>query len=184
MRCRTKRLLIRDFVEADRAAVRGWRSDPEVVRYLDQPLGTDPDGWFDAVRRFGAQVPRVSHDAAIVLRGTDEVVGWIGIGRSVDFLSGDHVVGYALRRESWGKGYMAEALAAVLEFGFTELGAQTIYAQCYIANHASARVMEKAGMKPAGQAVSADPSLGESVRYVAVRGEWRQPGRRRFGRVG
>lgn len=183
MRCQTKRLLIRDFVETDREAVRGWRTDPEVMRYLDQPLGTDPDAWFDAVLRYAERQPRVAHDAAIVLRETGEVIGWIGIAHSPDLIAGEMVVGYALKRSHWGKGYMTEALVAVLEYGFTKLGARTIRAQYYVANPASARVMEKAGMKPAGLAVSADPSLGESLSYVARRGEWRPPGRRRLGLV-
>lgn len=181
MRCQTKRLLIRDFVESDRASVRAWRSDPEVMRYLDQPLGADPDAWFDAVLRFAAQKPRMAHDAAIVLRETGEVIGWIGIARSPDFVAGELVVGYALKRSHWGKGYMTEALVAVLAYGFTKLGARSIRAQYYVANPSSARVMEKAGMKPDGPAVSADPSLGESRSYVARREEWRPPGRRRLG---
>ena len=183
MECRTKRLLIRDFMAEDRPSVRVWRADPEVTRYLDQPLGADADSWFDAVLRFGAQHPRSAHDAAIILRATGDVIGWIGIGRSMDPGAGDLVVGYALARAWWGEGYMTEALAAVLRFGFAELGARSISAQCYVANPASARVMDKAGMKPAGRAVSADPSLGESVRYVALREDWRRPGRRRFGLV-
>jgi RimJ/RimL family protein N-acetyltransferase len=183
MRCQTKRLLIRDFVEADRDAVRAWRADPEVMRYLDQPLGSDPDAWFDAVLRYTAERPRVAHDGAIVLRETGEVIGWIGIAVSPDLVAGELVVGYALRRSHWGKGYMTEALIAVLGYGFTKLGARTIRAQYYVANPASARVMEKAGMKPDGPAVSADPSLGESRSYVARREEWRPPGHRRLGLV-
>ncbi|MBE1610730.1 GNAT family N-acetyltransferase [Actinopolymorpha pittospori] len=181
MECRTKRLLIRDFVETDREAVRGWRSDPDVTRYLDQPLGANPDGWFDAVLRYNAQTPRTSHDAAIVVRSTGQVIGWIGVSRSFDPASGDLVIGYALDQSAWGNNYMTEALIAVLSFGFGKLGARRITAQCYVANPASARVMEKAGMKHAGAALSADPALGHSVRYMALREEWRRPGRRRLG---
>jgi RimJ/RimL family protein N-acetyltransferase len=176
MECQTERLLIRDFEAGDRAAVRQWRTDPEVMRYLDQPLGRDPDAWFDAVLRFSAQGSRGSHDAAIVLRATGEVIGWIGIGRTIDPAAGDLVVGYALGRPWWGEGYMTEALVAVLGFGFTELGAETISAQYYVANPKSARVMEKAGMRPAGPAASADPALGSSERYVARRDTWQPPG--------
>ncbi|SDT02067.1 GNAT family N-acetyltransferase [Actinopolymorpha singaporensis] len=181
MECRTRRLLIRDFVEADREAVRLWREDPEVTRYLDKQGGTSPDAWFDAVRRYNAQTPRTSHDAAIVLRSTGVVIGWIGIARSFDPSTGELTVGYALDRSAWGHDYMTEGLVAVLSYGFGKLGVRSISAQCYTANGASARVMEKAGMKLAGPALSADPSLGHSVRYVAERDTWRRPGRRRFG---
>ncbi|MGH3487612.1 MAG: GNAT family N-acetyltransferase [Actinopolymorphaceae bacterium] len=175
MECQTERLLIRDFETDDRASVRRWRTDPEVMRYLDQPLGRDPDSWFDTVLRFSTQEPRGSHDAAIVLRSTGEVIGWIGIGRTIDPGAGDLVVGYALGQAWWGKGYMTEALLAVLAYGFTTLGARTISAQYYVANPRSARVMEKAGMVPAGQAPSANPALGTSERYVARRDTWQGP---------
>ncbi|MET9020146.1 GNAT family N-acetyltransferase [Actinopolymorpha sp. NPDC004070] len=181
MECRSRRLLIRDFVEADRSAVRMWREDPDVTRYLDKQAGTSPDAWFDAVRRFNAQTPRTSHDSAIVLRSSGVVIGWIGIARSFDPRAGELTVGYALDRSAWGHDYMTEALIAVLSYGFGKLGVRSISAQCYTANGASARVMEKAGMKLAGPALSADPSLGHSVRYTAERDTWRRPGRRRLG---
>ncbi|NYH89899.1 GNAT family N-acetyltransferase [Actinopolymorpha rutila] len=181
MECRSRRLLIRDFVETDRGAVRLWRKDPEVTRYLDKQAGTSPDAWFDAVLRYNAQAPRTSHDAAIVLRSTGVVIGWIGVARSFDPSTGELTVGYALDRSAWGHDYMTEALVAVLSYGFGKLGVRSISAQCYTANGASARVMEKAGMQLAGPALSADPGLGHSVRYVAERDTWRRPGRRRFG---
>ncbi len=181
MECRTKRLIIRDFVADDRESVRAWRTDPNVVRYLDKPLGDDADRWFDTVLSFGRQERRTAHDAAVVLRSTDEVIGWIGMGRSIDPGGGDLVVGYALGRSWWGNGYMTEALVAALDFGFARLGARTIAAQCYAANAASARVMEKSGMQPAGRAPSANPALGESLRYLATRDQWRRPARRRYG---
>ncbi|MFD2080346.1 Protein N-acetyltransferase, RimJ/RimL family [Actinopolymorpha cephalotaxi] len=181
MECRSRRLLIRDFVEADRGAVRLWREDADVTRYLDKQAGTSPDAWFDAVLRYNAQVPRTSHDAAIVLRSTGVVIGWIGIARSFDPSAGELTVGYALDKSAWGHDYMTEALVAVLSYGFAKLGVRSMSAQCYTANGASARVMEKAGMKFAGPALSADPSLGHSVRYVAERDTWRRPGRRRLG---
>ncbi len=181
MECRSRRLLIRDFVEADRGAVRMWREDAEVTRYLDKQAGASPDAWFDAVLRYNAQLPRTSHDAAIVLRSTGVVIGWIGVARSFDPSAGELTVGYALERSAWGQDYMTEALAAVLSYGFRRLGVRSISAQCYTANGASARVMEKSGMRFAGAALSADPSLGHSVRYVAERHTWRRPGRRRLG---
>ncbi|HEY8458001.1 MAG TPA: GNAT family N-acetyltransferase [Actinopolymorphaceae bacterium] len=181
MQRRTKRLVLRDFVASDRESVRRWRSDPEVMRYLDQPRGSDPDSWFDTVLRHSAYHPRTTYDAAIVLRKTGDVIGWIGMGRTIDPGAGDLVVGYALGRQWWGHGYMTEALVAMLEFGFTQLGARAISAQYYVANPASARVMQKAGMRPAGRAVSANPALGESERYIAIRDEWRKPRRRWLG---
>ncbi|MBM7787562.1 GNAT family N-acetyltransferase [Tenggerimyces flavus] len=175
MRVQTARLLIRDLREDDRESVRQWRHDPDVTRYLDNPTGADADHWFDAALRANATRPRHSHDCAIVLLRSGEVIGWLRIGSSIDTRAGEYVASYALRPEYWNQGYLSEALKAALDVSFSELGALRVYAQAYRANGASTRVMEKAGMRFAGAAPSAAPLLGDSVRYVAER-DTRRPG--------
>lgn len=175
MRVQTARLLIRDLQEGDRESVRQWRHDPEVTRYLDNPTGADADHWFDAALRANTARPRQSHDCAIVLLRSGEVIGWLRIGSSIDTRAGESVASYALRPEYWNQGYLSEALKAALDVSFAELGALRVFAQAYRANAASTRVMEKAGMRFAGPAPSAAPLLGESVRYVAER-DTRRPG--------
>lgn len=184
MRVQTARLLIRDLREQDRESVRQWRHDPDVTRYLDNPTGADADHWFDAALRANATRPRHSHDCAIVLLRSGEVIGWLRIGSSIDTRAGEYVASYALRPEYWNQGYLSEALKAALDVSFAELGALRVFAQAYRANGASTRVMEKAGMRFAGPATSAAPLLGESVKYVAER-ETRRPGlRARLGLQG
>ena len=55
-------------------------------------------------------------------------------------------VGFVLSREYWGRGLMAEAVRAMLRFGFERMNLNRIEARCIAENAASARVMEKAGM--------------------------------------
>ena len=55
-------------------------------------------------------------------------------------------VGYSLARAQWNKGLMSEALEAVLEEGFMDLGLHRIEAQHEVDNPASGRVMVKCGM--------------------------------------
>lgn len=56
-------------------------------------------------------------------------------------------LGYWLGKDFWGKGYLTEALAAILKFGFEELNLNKIYATHFLYNPGSGRVMQKAGMK-------------------------------------
>ena len=59
-------------------------------------------------------------------------------------------VGYVLARPHWGKGYATEALRAVVEWALGQRGIQRVWAVCDMENPASARVMEKAGLRKEG----------------------------------
>ena len=56
-------------------------------------------------------------------------------------------VGFSIERASWGKGYAAEALRAVLEYLTVQEGIARVTAWCASDNTASKRTLEKAGMR-------------------------------------
>lgn len=56
-------------------------------------------------------------------------------------------LGYWIGVPFWRRGYATEAAAAVIEFGFRELGLHRIYATHLTRNPASRRVMQKLGME-------------------------------------
>lgn len=60
-------------------------------------------------------------------------------------------VWYKIHSLHWGKGYATEALKAVLEYGFEQLGLHRIEAGCAVDNIGSIKVMEKAGMTREGR---------------------------------
>ena len=63
----------------------------------------------------------------------------------LDHSAGVWEAGYCYGRAFWGKGYATEALCAVRDFWFQQVGGQWM-ACCHAAeNPASGRVMEKAG---------------------------------------
>ncbi len=59
-------------------------------------------------------------------------------------------VGFSIERVSWGKGYAAEALRAVLEYLTIQEGIAHVTAWCASDNVASSRTLEKAGMRFSG----------------------------------
>lgn len=63
---------------------------------------------------------------------------------------------YGIVPTHWGKGLATEAARAMLRYGFEELGLPRIVGSTEIANLASVRVMEKAGMVLARRAVVDD----------------------------
>ena len=56
-------------------------------------------------------------------------------------------IGYTIGREHQGRGLATECAAAVMRFGFEELGLHRVEAQVVVGNAASARVLEKIGMR-------------------------------------
>ncbi len=59
-------------------------------------------------------------------------------------------IGFGIVQAMWGQGYMTEACGAVVEYGFSDMGLRRVEARCQITNPASARVLEKIGMKREG----------------------------------
>lgn len=62
-------------------------------------------------------------------------------------------VGYALFRQYSGQGYISEAALAVVAYARDELGLQNLCGIVAPDNLASKRILEKTGMKPAGQKI-------------------------------
>lgn len=56
-------------------------------------------------------------------------------------------IGYGLGSTHWGKGYMTEAVKAMLDYYFEHTDFRTVYASFFPENIASKRVMEKCGMR-------------------------------------
>ncbi|HSI15177.1 MAG TPA: GNAT family protein [Chthoniobacter sp.] len=85
----------------------------------------------------------------------DQVVGGIGIkiGDPHRPVIGDHIgeIGYWLGETFWGRGIITEAVTALTDWAFTELGLVRLYAPVFAHNTASARVLEKAGYEFEGR---------------------------------
>ena len=66
------------------------------------------------------------------------------------YLSSDNAysVGYWIGEEHWGHGYAPEALERLVEHARDDLKAHTIWADHFICNEKSHRVMEKCGLLP------------------------------------
>ncbi len=85
----------------------------------------------------------------ICLNTDDVVIGTIGFM----WISPENAaaeVGYSLSRAHWNKGYMTEALAAILRYAFVEMELNRVEAMFETTNPASGAVMRKCGMMPEG----------------------------------
>jgi RimJ/RimL family protein N-acetyltransferase len=93
--------------------------------------------------------PRRTYDLAVLLASSDLVIGRCGLQVS-EHDAREAVVWYTLLRSLWRRGYVPEALRALVQFGFTELKLHRVWAECDPANYSSYRVLEKLGMRREG----------------------------------
>lgn len=111
---------------------------------------------------------------AITLTSSHELVGAIGLMINQDFDNAE--LGYWIGKPYWGQGYCTEAARAVLQYSFTDLNLNRVYAFHYLVNPASGKVMEKIGMKKEGVARQQIKKWGvyhDSVSYGILRSEFK-----------
>ncbi len=141
----TERLFLRRMNDADIDAVFAMRSDADVMRFIrpHKIERGEAESWVKLTSGRW-ETERIGF-CAVVEKASNEFVGWCGLWRLTE--TNEIEVGYALRREFWGKGYAVEASEAFLEYGFATLELAEIVAVARPENTNSRRVMEKLGMR-------------------------------------
>jgi [ribosomal protein S5]-alanine N-acetyltransferase len=173
----TERLTLREFTAADAPAVLAYQSDPRYLRFYEWTARSPED-----VQRFvrvftdwQAEVPRTRWQLAIVLPGSGQLIGNCGVRRK----PGPALVaelGYELDPEWWGRGLATEAARAMVAFGFADLGLQRISAECLVDNTASARVLERLGLRQVRRLPGHRQFKGrlwDGLEYSLTAEEWR-----------
>jgi RimJ/RimL family protein N-acetyltransferase len=84
-------------------------------------------------------------------------------------------LGYWLGAPHWGQGYATEALHAVIDYAFTDLGHEALHARARVTNPASRRVLEKCGFQWTGVGLYRIRAINSSApidRFRLERGIW------------
>ena len=87
---------------------------------------------------------------AFAITVDNTVIGSIGIFRQENIHRQTAELGYYIAEEYWGKGIMTEAVRQICEYVFRESDIIRIYAEPFVYNIASCRVLEKAGFQYEG----------------------------------
>ena len=144
--------MLREFVADDWPDVLAYQRDPRYFRFYPWTGRTEAEVR-DLVRTFvgiQAERPRRRFQLAITLRGSQGLIGSCGIRRKLGNDS-EAELGYELAPEYWGQGYATEAARAMVDFGFRELGLHRVSSLCIAENTASARVLERVGLRLEGR---------------------------------
>ncbi len=144
---KTKRLTLREFEDADLAAVHDYAQDAETTKYLEWGPNTlkETTVFLNESLGFQKEKPRVTFDMAIISDSEQRLLGACSV-TILDKKKSIAALGYVLNSKFWGHGYATEAANALAKFAFEELGMQKIMATCDSLNEGSESVMKKIGM--------------------------------------
>jgi len=145
----TERMILREFTKDDVDNLFDLDSDPDVTRYIN--------GGKTTPRKYikGKVIPRIlgyykDYNDQGIWAALDKkdgaFMGWFHLRPNHQDKT-ETELGYRLKKHYWGSGYATEGAIALVSKGFNELHVDVIVAIADPDNHASHRVMAKAGLK-------------------------------------
>ena len=141
----TPRLILREFTEADASLILALNSNPEIVKYVHEPiLRTEEQATKILLDIILPQYKNNLGRWAMHTKDSMDFIGWCGLKYRPELDEID--LGYRLMQNAWGKGYATEAAQHSLNFGFNNLNLKLITGRAHIENLASIKVLEKIGM--------------------------------------
>ncbi|MEG1426522.1 MAG: GNAT family N-acetyltransferase [Oscillospiraceae bacterium] len=144
-------------IHTERLVLRNWRED-DYKDYLE--FATDPAVMLSAgvtyVKKSDEQdflKNKIAdrHSMAMVLKDSKKVIGSLSFHDDLRRMRiNSKIVEYALNQKYWGNGYMAEALKAIIVYGFQELDLEVIAASHFTDNEKADRVIKNSGFTDEG----------------------------------
>ncbi|HEX5075620.1 MAG TPA: GNAT family N-acetyltransferase [Gemmatimonadaceae bacterium] len=171
----TRRLVLRPFVLDDALAVQVLAGAPEVADttlHIPHPYPAGAaEQWIATHAVAWAAGTGVTY--AITDAATGILVGAVGL--TITPAHAHAEMGYWVGVPYWNRGYATEAAAALVDFGFKQLGLHRIHAHYLTRNPASGRVMQKLGMRSEGvsrHAVRKNGQFEDLELYAILADEW------------
>jgi RimJ/RimL family protein N-acetyltransferase len=173
----TERLDLRPFAPGDYEALLSIQSRADVARYLywDPRTAAEVREALDVKIRSTAIFAEGDNlSLAAVLRDSGELIG----DCSLRWLSAEHrqgEIGFVFHPDHHGRGYATEAAEALLALAFDDLGLHRVVGRLEARNEASARVLERLGMRREAHLVENEHVKGEwqsEVIYALLDREW------------
>ncbi|MCX7686465.1 MAG: GNAT family N-acetyltransferase [Fimbriimonadales bacterium] len=127
-----------------------WLNDPEVTQWTlvgDFPLTRlAEEEWFDRMMRHS------DRDVAFAIETLeDEHIGFTGI-HQISWRHGTGITGTLIgRKDYWGKGYGTDAVRVRTRYAFEVLGLRMLLSEVLVENHASLKMLLKAGYREVGR---------------------------------
>ncbi len=174
---RTERLLLRPLVQTDRDDLLAYRSDPQTCRYVPFP----PMDLAEIDRRMAGMwstrdLPeKTGENLTLGVECEGRIIGDVILMRPQE-PDGTVEIGYVFSPEVKGRGFATEACQPLLALAFDELAAHRVIGRLDARNPASARVLERLGMRLEATFVEDEWFKGEwttTLVYAMLDREWR-----------
>jgi RimJ/RimL family protein N-acetyltransferase len=172
----TERLELRTVEEADADVIQRARMHPGIRRYISG---------FRAPRSRAAVAEDVPADDGVRLLvvpaaddRTDSPVGQVSLDH-IDEGNGWANISFWLFPSARGRGYVTEAAAHLVEFGFRERGLERVTANAVAPNEGSIAVLERLGFSHEGtqrEKTVVDGERADVELFGLLRREWAGPG--------
>ena len=174
----TERLALRGFEAGDFDTVFDMRSRPEIALYTYWEPQTEAEASEALERRIGFRTLHTEGDVlalAAVLRSSGEIIGDV-ILQWVSLEHGLGEIGFVVHPDHQGHGYATEMTRPLLRIAFEDVGLHRVIGRAEARNAASARVLEKLGMRREAHLVENEWVKGEwqsELVYAILAREWR-----------
>ena len=153
----TPRLVLRKAEMADAEPMfRNWAADPEVTRFLTWPPHENVEVTQSLLKHWTTEYEKDDYyHWMVVLKELGEPIGSISVVNQRDDIA-EAEIGYCIGKAWWHQGIMTEALTAVMDYLFDEVGMNRIEAKHDVNNPHSGAVMKKCGMRYEGTSRQSD----------------------------
>lgn len=147
----TERLILRDYQPEDLKGFSEMSSDSEFQKFYSEQDCT-PEHWQMLINMFiaeASETPRTRYNLAISHKTNNRFIGAVGIRieESHDERNHQASVGCSLRPDCQQQGLAAEAMLAIVDFGFNQLNVHRVFAETLSDNQAAVSLCHKLGFR-------------------------------------
>lgn len=147
----TERFILRELIREDVDGIFRLEADPEVHKHLGNNPILIKEQALDEIFFIQAHYEEYGIGRwAIIDKKTNDFVGWVGLEYITEETNGKknyYDLSYRLIQDYWGKGIATETSLSVLNYAFSIMKINEVYAMAEPENIASCRVLENIGME-------------------------------------
>ncbi len=173
----TDRLLLRSFHDADLESFVDYRSDPQVARYQGWDAPYSVARAMEFVEEMKHKRPGAQgewYQIALELKAGGQMIGDCAFHVLAEDARQAEIA-FTLSRAHQGHGYATEAVTRLLDYLFQDLDLHRVRAICDAENSASAKLLERIGMRREGSFVENiwfKGQWGSEFYYGLLQREW------------